>query len=172
VQGGIDLARAIGASYWILGPAEDGYGPELERILSSSPVPVITGSGPGSGSGPGPGPGYPSPGGRRLAMPDAYAACDVVAMPSFWEGFGNPTVESAVHRRPLCIGPYPVALELQAYGFEWFGLGDPSALADWLERPDSGLLERNFEIANKHFSLADLPDRLGALFGAAGWTQW
>ena len=60
-----------------------------------------------------------------MSMADAYAACDVVVMPSFWEGFGNPAVESAVHLRPLSIGPYPVALELAGYGFEWFTIGQP-----------------------------------------------
>ena len=47
------------------------------------------------------------PGGCTIA--DAYSACDAVLLPSSWEGFGNPSVESATHRRPLAIGPYPVA---------------------------------------------------------------
>ena len=107
VPGGIELARSIGATYWLLGAAEDGYGPELERHLAGAPVPVLRGT-----------PGDASP----LTMADAYAACDVVVMPSFWEGFGNPAIESAVHRRPLSIGPYPVGAELASFGFAWFGL--------------------------------------------------
>ena len=54
----------------------------------------------------------PAEGGCSIA--DAYAACDAVALPSLWEGFGNPSVESATYRRPLAIGPYPVATELAA----------------------------------------------------------
>jgi len=156
IPGGIAIAEAVGATYWLLGAAEDGYGPELERILAGSPVPVIAGT----------------PDGTPLNMSDAYAACDVVAMPSFWEGFGNPSLESAVHRRPLCIGPYPVGAELARFGFDWFGLGDLPRLAEWLEHPDGALLERNFGVAQKHFSLEDLPERLGSLFAGAGWTGW
>jgi mannosylglucosylglycerate synthase len=143
VGGALALAQAIGGTYWLLGPAEDGYGPELERLVAAASCPVVLG---------------PPRGGSSIA--DAYAACDVVALPSSWEGFGNPSVESATHRRPLAIGAYPVAAELAAFGFRWFDAADPGPLAAWLERPDSGLLGHNHEVAARHFNLADLPVRL------------
>ena len=31
----IALAEATGATYWLLGPAEDGYGPELDRLVAA-----------------------------------------------------------------------------------------------------------------------------------------
>ncbi len=93
VAGGLRLAAELGATYWLLGQAEDGYGPELGELLARARCPVVLG--PPSGS-----PGF--------TVADAYRACDVVTLPSTWEGFGNPSVESAVHRRPLAIGPYPV----------------------------------------------------------------
>lgn len=157
VPGALALAETLGATYWLLGSAEDGYGPELERVLEGARVRVIRGT--------------PADG-EEFAMADVYAACDVVAMPSLWEGFGNPSVESAIFRRPLCVGPYPVADELISFGFRWFRLERPGSLAEWLENPDEALLEWNAGVAREHFSLAHLPDSLGRLFSRAGWTNW
>jgi glycosyltransferase involved in cell wall biosynthesis len=145
VPGGIALAEALGAVYWLLGAAEDGYGPTLGHLLAEAKVPVIHGQAPGS---------------ERTPPEDAYAACDLVALPSTWEGFGNPAVESATHRRPLAIGPYPVAAELAAFGFRWFAHDRPDAVARVLARIDPGLLEHNADIARRHFSLRELPARL------------
>jgi len=141
----IELAQAVGATYWLLGEAEEGYGPELERLLSAASVRTICGQVPGS---------------RRSAPRDAYAACDVVALPSTWEGFGNPSIESAVFRKPLVIGRYPVADELAAFGFRWFHPEDVDQLATLLSKGDEELLDHNFDVARRHFSLAELPGRL------------
>jgi glycosyltransferase involved in cell wall biosynthesis len=148
VGGAIDLCARLGATYWLLGPAEDGYGPELERLARAAPCRVILGPGSTSGS-----------------AADAYAACDLVVLPSTWEGFGNPSVESAVHRRALVIGPYPVAGELAEFGFEWFALDDIDAVARWLVDPEPTLLERNWAVADRYFSTRDLPDRLSEVLG-------
>jgi glycosyltransferase involved in cell wall biosynthesis len=146
VAGGMEVAERLEAVYWLLGPAEDGYGPELDRLVAGASSPVIHRW-----------PGDVPPGGVLAA----YSACDVVALPSTWEGFGNPSVESAIHRRPLAIGPYPVATELAAFGFRWFGLEEMEELGIWLDAPDPGLLDHNFEVATSHFSVDDLPDRIG-----------
>jgi glycosyltransferase involved in cell wall biosynthesis len=156
VPGGVALAESLGATYWLLGPAEDGYGPELEKVLGGARVRVIHGI----------------PGGESLAMPDVYAACDVVAMPSLWEGFGNPSVESAIFRKPLAIGPYPVAEELISFGFRWFELHESEGLAQYLARPDGTLVDWNWGVARRYFSLTDLPETLGRLFEWAGWADW
>ncbi len=150
VAGGLALAEALGATYWLLGPAEDGYGPTLDRLLAGARCPVRHGPVPGA------------------PVADAYAACDVVALPSTWEGFGNPTLESVAYRRPLAVGRYPVAMELLTFGFEWFDPADPAPLATWLAHPDRGLFDRNLAVARRHFSLADLPAALAAVLAGMG----
>ena len=154
VGDGIALAEELRALYWLLGPAEDGYGPELERLLGAARCPVRHGWGEARGA----------------TMADAYAACDVVAMPSSWEGFGNPTVESAVHSRPLAVAPYPVALELARFGFRWFDPHRPVELAEWLARPDPGLLEHNRAVVEGHFNLRHLPGQLAEILASLGLT--
>jgi glycosyltransferase involved in cell wall biosynthesis len=154
VPAALALAEALDAVFWLLGPAEEGYGPEVARLLAGASVPVIHG---------------PGPTGADRLVADAYAACDVVALPSSWEGFGNPAIESAVHRRPLAIGPYAVAAELAAFGFRWFGAEDHTGLAAWLDAPEPALLEHNFSVARQHFDVSLLPERVAAVFDHAGW---
>lgn len=153
VPAAVALAEALGATYWLLGPTEEGYQSELEPLLAGAAVPVLRGS-------------------HGLSLADAYAACDAVAFPSSFEGFGNPVVESAVHRRPLAIRRYPVAAELERFGFRWFSADEPEALGAWLERPDSSILDHNLDVARRHFALTELPVRLSALFQQQGWTSW
>jgi mannosylglucosylglycerate synthase len=155
IAGGLAVATAVGGTYWLLGPAEEGYGPELERLVEGARCPVMRG------------PGTPEP----LSIGEAYAACDVVLLPSTWEGFGNPSVESATHRRPLAIGVYPVARELMAFGFRWFSSAEPAPLAEWLDQPDPVLLEENHRVAATYFNMADLPTKLAAVLAGVGrWT--
>jgi glycosyltransferase involved in cell wall biosynthesis len=155
VAGGLALAQRLGATFWLLGPAEDGFGPELDRLVAGARCPCVLG---------------PAALGPDCRVVDAYAACDVVVLPSTWEGFGNPAIESAVYRRPLAIGPYPVAAELAAFGFRWFAHDDAPGLSAYLEDPDPAMLEHNHEVARADFSLRALPDRIDRILRAAGWV--
>lgn len=150
VPAALALAAALEASYWLLGPAEDGY--DLDAVLGTSLAPVLRG--------------FPQ---GRWSIADAYAASDAVVFPSTWEGFGNPTVESAVHRRPLAVGCYPVAAELVRFGFRWFPSDDPTPLGRWLDHPDTGLLDHNQDVARRFFALDGLVERLGAVLERSWW---
>jgi glycosyltransferase involved in cell wall biosynthesis len=145
VEGALALCEALGAVFWLLGPAEDGYGSTLERLIESASVDVRRGLPDG------------------FDVNDAYAACDLVVMPSTWEGFGNPVLESVTHRRPLALYPYPVACEIIDYGFRFFDLGDVVAIKSFLENPDYERYAHNLSIALEHFNIASLPTRLDEL---------
>jgi mannosylglucosylglycerate synthase len=156
---GLELAAGLAAAmpdralrYWLTGPAEDGYGPVLEQILADAPIPVVTG--------------------RARRAVDAYAAADLVVMPSSWEGFGNPVAEAMLARRPVACAPYPVLGELLDLGLEVLPVDDAGRVARFLREPDPVLLDRNREIVARELSLHDLPDRLAALFAQVGWDDW
>jgi glycosyltransferase involved in cell wall biosynthesis len=102
-------------------------------------------------------------------MSDTYAAADAVVFPSTWEGFGNPPIEAALHRRAAAVSHYPVAEELREFGFEWFDPDDPVTLDRFLRAPDDTLLERNHAIAVEHFSFERMAADLRAVLDDAGW---
>src|SRR5262249_60091250 len=138
--------------YWLTGPAEDGYGPELAHVTAVATLPVVLG--------------------RAASAADAYAAADVVVLPSTWEGFGNPVVESVIARRPLAARRYPILEEILASGLRLFDVDSTAQVAAFVAAPDRAMLERNIDLARRQFSLADLPGRLDAAFAGHGWTQW
>src|SRR5262245_42379568 len=159
VPGGLRFAEQLArllpdrrVVYWLTGPAEDGYGPELAHVTAAATLPVVLG--------------------RAASAADAYAAADVVAFPSTWEGFGNPVIESVIARRPLAARRYPVLDEILASGVCLFDVEQPVEVASFLDAPDPAMLERNVELARRELSLRDLPVRLEAAFARHGWTAW
>ena len=148
VPDAVALATSLGATYWLLGPAEEDYAAELDRVLAAATCRVIH---------------------RSCDAADAYAACDAVVFPSSWEGFGNPPIEAAAHRRPAAVADYPVSRELRALGFRWFPTDDPEPLAAFLASPDPALLDHNRDVVRRHLSLDVMTERIGALLDDAGW---
>lgn len=146
------ITRELGGTYWLTGPAEEGYERELAALLDdAADVGVRIVHEPAAG------------------LDDLYAAADVVLFPSSWEGFGNPPVEAAIHRRPAVVGDYPVADELRAMGFRWFHPDRLDQFRAWLDAPDTELLEHNWRVADRHLSLAALTDALRGVLDEAGW---
>jgi glycosyltransferase involved in cell wall biosynthesis len=139
-------------TYWLTGPAEDGFAPELERILAAAKVPVARG--------------------RTPRTADMYAASDAVVFPSSWEGFGNPVVESVVAGRPIAVDRYPALEELLALGFRFFSVDEPEVLVSFLHAPDLHQLEANRSVARRNVDLRDLPGRIAYAFGTVGWKHW
>ena len=150
VEGALSLADSLDAVLWIVGDAEDGYDSALERLLAASNVATRRGL----------------PGGADIH--DVYAAADLVVVPSTWEGFGNPVLESVTHRRPLAVYPYPALREILAFGFTFFDLGDVAGVERFLCEPDPALFSHNAAIARAHFNLTDLPGRLAPVLRDVG----
>lgn len=149
VGAAIALAESLGAIYWISGPIEEGYDEEFYALVRRARCRVIH-----------------EDFRDRAGM---YAAADIVAFPSLWEGFGNPPIEAAIHRRPAAVSHYPVAAELRRLGFRWFEPDDAAPIERWLRRPDDNLLDHNQAIARRHFSFDRLVGELRTLLGEAGW---
>jgi mannosylglucosylglycerate synthase len=153
IPGAVALAEELRATYWLTGIPDDGYADELARVLASARCQV-----------------------RHCRPPtgsifDAYAACDVVAFPSTWEGFGNPTIEAALCRRPLAVGRYPVAEELRALGFIWFDADKPAALDALLSGPRQirdEIADHNQAIARSQFSEDRLAGDLAEVLESVG----
>jgi glycosyltransferase involved in cell wall biosynthesis len=153
VPAAVRLCEELGATYWLLGPAEEGYGPTLEQVLGAARCRVVHRSWD-----------------DRAGI---YAAADHVTFPSTWEGFGNPPIEAALHRRTVSVGDYPVAAELRAHGFEWFAAAEFGAIGAALADPDSAevrrMLDRNEAVAREHFGIERMRRLLRDLLDGAGW---
>lgn len=119
---------------------------------------------------------------------DTYPAADLVTYPSLWEGWGNQFLEAVKAKLPLIIFEYPVyKQDIKAKGFETITLGDTVSDYDdvGLARVEQGIIEAaadhalkiltdsdlrkevvesNFAVGLKHYSLDSLARYLGPLF--------
>lgn len=149
IPAAVKLAGQVGATFWLLGEAEDGYGPVLDRELAGTRCRVLRGR-------------------FGLQIADAYAASDLVTLMSSWEGFGNPAVEAGLHRRAVVVGDYPVAGELARLGFRWFTAALEQAVAAYLADPDPDIVEWNAGVARHYFSTEDLPRQIAQVLASLG----
>ncbi len=116
-----------------------------------------------------------APGGhKQYTMGDAYVYADLVTFPSDLEGFGNPVIEAVLYWRPLFVNRYPVLddiLMLAEGRFDFIIVDDVvteeavarayQVLTDPVAREK--MVSGNFVVAQRHFSMERLAQRLQAL---------
>lgn len=153
VAAALRCAERLGAIYWLVGGAEDGFEEELTTLLNYARTGVRQGVPPG------------------FSIADVYAAADVVVLSSTWEGFGNAAIESVAFRKPLARHHYPVMQEIECHGLRYFDLDAVEALEKFVDRPDTELLDENLAIARRVYDLTLLPGRLAAMLDGAQATE-
>ncbi len=119
---------------------------------------------------------------------DTYTMADLVTYPSLWEGWGNQFLEAVKAKLPLLIFEYPVyKTDIKDKGFKVISLGDQirdfdedglarvenSVIEDAADQAlilltDAGqreqVVEHNFKVALKHYSMEALKGYLEPLF--------
>ncbi len=112
--------------------------------------------------------------GRKIySLNDAYHHADVVTYPSTIEGFGNAFLEAVYFRKPLVVNKYSIfEVDIMPKGFEVIAF-DGFITRQTLERtcqmlrdPEMAqrMVEKNYELAKRHFSYAILERHLRTIF--------
>lgn len=100
---------------------------------------------------------------------DAYINTDLITYPSLYEGFGNALLEAVYFKRPTVVNCYPVYnADIKPLGFEFIelnGFVDENSVEEVKLLLDSSdevhrITEKNFKIAQEHFSFKVLESKL------------
>jgi len=106
---------------------------------------------------------------------DAYPHADLVTYPSTYEGFGNALLEAVYFKRLMVVNRYPVYnADIGPLGFEFIeldGFVDEAAVIrtrDLLNDPAQAraMADKNYAIAQEHFSLEVLENKLKAVLSS------
>lgn len=109
---------------------------------------------------------------KIYSLSDVYAHADLVTYPSTYEGFGNALLEAVYLKRLMVVNRYPVYnADIGPLGFEFIeldGFVDEAAVdktRELLNDPEQvqKMTEKNYAIAQDHFSLQVLERRLKEL---------
>jgi len=106
---------------------------------------------------------------------DVYPHADFVTYPTLYEGFGNALLEAVYFRKPLLVNRYSVYVaDIEPLGFNfvqvdgWISDESVSEVRRLLDDPDrcQAAVDRNYEIARRHFSYEVLAKALPRLLNA------
>lgn len=113
---------------------------------------------------------------KQYVLWDAYPHADLVTYPSLYEGFGNALLETIYFKRLAVVNRYPVYVaDLAHLGFQFIELEDivsESAITQTrqlLQSPElvRQMTETNYRIAQEHFSLEILQQKIDTLISNA-----
>jgi len=112
---------------------------------------------------------------KTYSLADAYLNADLVTYPSLYEGFGNALIEAVYYKRPVVANRYPVYnCDIRPLGFQFIeldGFVDDRAVDQAIQviqhaKDIKEMVERNFAIASKHFSLEMLETKLSQVLAS------
>jgi glycosyltransferase involved in cell wall biosynthesis len=111
---------------------------------------------------------------RRYTIWDVYPHADFITYPSLYEGFGNAFLEAIYFRKPLLVNRYGVFVrDIEPQAFDLVVMDGfltkkvVQEVREILENPlrREPMVERNYEVATRHYSYAVLRKRLNFLMG-------
>ena len=112
---------------------------------------------------------------KLYSLWDVYPHANLVTYPSLYEGFGNAFLEAVYYRKPILVNRYSVYItdiepkDFEVIAIDGFLTSDAVAkVRNVLTNPDlrREMVEKNFEIGRKFFSLNVLRRRLGSLLSS------
>jgi glycosyltransferase involved in cell wall biosynthesis len=149
----LEIVADVGGSYWLTGPAEEGYGAEASRLLARRDICTIWRD-------------YDD-----IGIDSAYTAADVVLFPSSLEGCGLPPIEAAMRDRLAVVGSNPVAAEWRELGFQWPRPDERRWLAQLLsdDAQRAEVIAQNRTVAMRWFTVEAAAAQLASLLNSRGW---
>jgi len=111
---------------------------------------------------------------KRYSIWDVYPHADFITYPSLYEGFGNAFLEAIYFSKPLLVNRYGVFVrDIEPQAFDLLVMDGfltkkvVHEVREILENPQrrEQMVERNYEVATRHYSYAVLRKRLNFLMG-------
>ncbi len=114
----------------------------------------------------------PDPKEKRYSLWDVYPYSNFITYPSLYEGFGNAFLEAIYFKKPLLVNRYSIFVrDIEPKGFDLVVMDgfltkkEVRKVREILENEESRqkMVDRNYEIAKKHYSYEFLRRRLNFL---------